>query len=1077
MKETSRISAFTVIVVFVAISLVGLVVIPSLTVKLSPSRALPSLTVSFNMPGNSARIVEMEVTSKLEAMLARIGGVKNIKSTSGNNYGRITLELDKHASMDMVRFEASTIIRQTWPSLPSSVSYPTIYVNRPDDESVRPFLVYNIDAMVSPIVIQQYAEEHIKPVLAQIPGIYKIDVSGATPMEWMLEYDISQLDALGIAVNDIREAIGNYNAKESMGMVLVGDDKQDKRYMRLSLSTETTNKRKGFHAGDIFLTDKNGHLIRLDKLVSVTYHEEPPTSFYRINGLNSIYMSLTATEDANQLRLSKSVKEEIAQIKQLLPKGYEMHINYDATEHINNELNKIYFRTVLTILILLLFVFLTTFNARYLLLIVFSLFFNISIAFIFYYLLGLEIQIYSLAGITISLSLVIDNTIIMVDHYTRNRNRKAFLSILAATLTSAGALAMIFFLEEKIRLNLQDFAAVVIINLLVSLAVALFFVPATIEKMKIRKTGLRLKFSRLRFSPKKFAVYFDKFYFGMIRFLLRFRAIAFILLILAFGIPVFMLPDKIENESKWADHYNKIASSSEFKEKVRPVIEKSLGGTLRLFVQKVYNGSYFTGNNETILTISASMPNGTTIQQMNRIIQQMESYLSQFKEIRQFQTNIYNARRANIQIFFTKNAETSGFPYQLKSNVISKALQLGGGSWGVYGLQDHGFSNDVRENAGSMRIKVYGYNYDDLYIHADSLRERLLTNRRIKEVHINSQFSWYKDDYLEYVFSLNKQRMAAENIHPYELYASVSPVFGRDMNCGYISGDEQIENIKMSSKQSRLYDLWSLANMSRTVNDKYYKTGELATITKAQAPQNIVKENQQYILCLQYEYIGSSQQGNKILERELEQFNKDLPIGYSAESENGYYWWGKEDNKQYLFLGLIIFIIFFMTSILFNSLKQPLAIIFVIPVSYIGVFLTFYLFKLNFDQGGFASFILLCAVTVNASIYLINEYNQILKRKPLMNPAKAYIKAWNIKISPIFLTIISTILGFIPFMIGLDKEAFWFPLAAGTIGGLIMSLAGVFFYLPLFLIRRRSVIKKRTKNRHKFIKSGSELQD
>jgi multidrug efflux pump subunit AcrB len=144
-----------------------------------------------------------------------------------------------------------------------------------------------------------------------------------------------------------------------------------------------------------------------------------------------------------------------------------------------------------------------------------------------------------------------------------------------------------------------------------------------------------------------------------------------------------------------------------------------------------------------------------------------------------------------------------------------------------------------------------------------------------------------------------------------------------------------------------------------------------------------------------------------------------------------------------------------MTSILFNSLKQPFAIILVIPVSYIGVFLTFYLFKLNFDQGGFAAFVLLCGITINASIYLINEYNRILKRKPLMNPVKAYIKSWNIKIVPIFLTIISTILGLIPFMVGLGRESFWFPLAAGTIGGLIMSFVGIFFYLPLFLIKRR----------------------
>jgi multidrug efflux pump subunit AcrB len=68
-----------------------------------------------------------------------------------------------------------------------------------------------------------------------------------------------------------------------------------------------------------------------------------------------------------------------------------------------------------------------------------------------------------------------------------------------------------------------------------------------------------------------------------------------------------------------------------------------------------------------------------------------------------------------------------------------------------------------------------------------------------------------------------------------------------------------------------------------------------------------------------------------------------------------------------------------------------------------------------------------------------------------MKRVKAYIKAWNAKVIPIFLTVFSTILGFIPFMIGEYKEAFWFPLAAGTVGGLIVSFLALFFFLPLFM--------------------------
>ena len=555
--------------------------------------------------------------------------------------------------------------------------------------------------------------------------------------------------------------------------------------------------------------------------------------------------------------------------------------------------------------------------------------------------------------------------------------------------------------------------------------------------------------------PRRITVYFTRFYGWMIRKLCRWRVAVCILLILLFGLPVFMLPDKVEGEGRATEWYNKTLGSSTYKEKIKPIVDKALGGSLRLFIQKVYNGSYFTRNEEVVLYVYANLPNGSTLEQMNELIKKMEIYLSQFKEIKQFQTSVYNARRGNINIYFTKEHQNSGFPYTLKANIISKALQLGGGSWGVYGLQDQGFSNDVREGAGSFQVKMYGYNYDELYEWAEKLKAKLLTHRRIKEVIINSYFSYWKDDYQEFYFNLNRERMAQENINANILFSTIRPIYGKNMEIGSVVAENGSEKIKLSSKQSQEYDIWAMQYFPYGTDDKQYKLSELATMEKGQMPQQVAKENQQYRLCLQYEYIGSGEQGNKILKRDLEEFNKELPMGYTAQSERESWGWGKKDNKQYLLLLVVIAIIFFTTSILFNSLKQPLAIIFIIPVSYIGVFLTFYWFKLNFDQGGFASFVLLCGITVNASIYILNEYNAIRRRHPRMSALRAYTKAWNAKILPIFLTVVSTILGFIPFMVGTDKEAFWFPLAAGTIGGLVMSIIGIFFFLPVFVLKKR----------------------
>lgn len=88
---------------------------------------------------------------------------------------------------------------------------------------------------------------------------------------------------------------------------------------------------------------------------------------------------------------------------------------------------------------------------------------------------------------------------------------------------------------------------------------------------------------------------------------------------------------------------------------------------------------------------------------------------------------------------------------------------------------------------------MYGYNYDELYEWAEQLKAKLLTHRRIKEVLINSEFSWWKDDYQEFYFNLNKARLTQEDIQPIDLFASINPVFGKDIYTGTIVVNEETE--------------------------------------------------------------------------------------------------------------------------------------------------------------------------------------------------------------------------------------------------------------------------------------------
>lgn len=1047
MRNLYKIS-FSIIVSFLCIALVGIFILPMLSVRLQPLHYNPSISVSFSLPNSSARVVEIAVTSKLEGLLARMKGVQSISSTSQNGKGSIHLNLDKHANIESLRLEASSIIRQTWADLPDGTSYPQVTVNTPKDQNQSPFLTYTIHAAASPTHIQSYVEEHMQPVLARMDGVYQVGVSGATPMEWWLTYNPHQLETLGISYRDIQSAISSYYGKEFIGKVQT----RDNEWCQLAIMPEKYIG-EGLPLERIFVKNKEGNLLRVSELVNVLHVEAAPQSYFRINGLNTIYLSITAEEDANQLTLGDEVKAAMEKMKKEMPEGYEVHIGYDATEYIGQELDKIYFRCGLTVLILLVFVLLMTRQWKYTLLVVTSLAVNLLVAVIVYYFSGIDIQLYTLAGITISLNLIIDNTIVMTDHILHRHNLKAYLSILAATLTTICALGVVLFLDEELRNKLMDFSMVVIINLAVSLVTALFFVPAMMEKLgmtrKIKNEKIKIK------RRNRFIIYFTHGYERSIRFVCRHKVWACVILVLAFGLPIFLLPEKMEDDEGWHKWYNTTLGSDYYKEKIRPIVNTALGGTWRLFVEKVYEGSYFDEKHETVLHVTATLPNGSTLEQMNNLIGRMEEILKGYGDIKQFHTQVQSAYQATIDIYFPEEHQYSSFPYQLKSEITSRALELGGGSWSIYGLEDQGFNNDVRETAGSYRVKLKGYNYDQLNEYAERFRDTLLTHRRVRNVQIGSQFKWYKEDYREFLFDLFTHRLAEADITPMELYNSMRSIFARNIYCGAHRTEEGIyENIRLFSSQANKYDTWQLSySPLQSGEDREFKLYPLAHIgITPQAPE-VRKNNQQYELCLQYEYIGAYKMGTKMLERELEKFNKQLPTGYEAKSEMGGSRWSDKDNGQYLLLLLVAGIIFIVTSILFNSLRKPFAILFVIPISFIGVFLTFWLFELNFDQGGFAAMILLCGITVNAAIYLLDEYGNIREGKPHMDSVRAYLKAWNTKIVPILLTVLSTVLGFIPFIIGSTKEGFWFPLAAGTIGGLVMSLIGIFLFLPIYTLK------------------------
>lgn len=1042
-------STFSILTLFICMSIIGLGLIPLLNIQLKPSKTNNSLNIRFGWSNASARIIEQEVTSKLEGVFNTIKGVKKISSDSKKGNGNIRLEFKKHTDMDAIRFEVASLIRQSYTDLPNRVSYPQISSRRNDLDDKKNILSYNINANESPYYIKKYVEKKITPQLDKIKEINEVSIYGATSYEWVITYNTDQLLQLQLSKGTISGAINKHLSKQQLGIGQFFSLKDEEKGTKETPITMIYNSSEDINFHNIPIKKIGDRIIYLRDIATIRFKEAPVRSYHRINGLNSISMVIYAEEDSNTIELAKKVKKIVSEIKaEIQSEGYTLKLTNDTTEYLTEEITKIERRTLYSLLILLVLILAMNKGIKYMTILLLSIVVNLSIAIIFYYLFHVKLHMYSFAGITISFGIVIDNSIIMIDHMKNKGDKKAFLAILAATMTTIAALLIVFFLKEEQRLNLWDFSLVIAINIGVSLGVSLFFIPALLDKFQLQNK--KIGFSK---KQKRRVLKFNNIYRKSIFFCKRkwIKTVLILLFIFGFGIPLDMTPEKIKGDKFGVELYNNTLGNKWFFKEVKPTLEKYIGGTLRLFTQEVFANSYNSDPERTTLRVRASMPEGCTVSQLDEAVEEMENLISKYDEVSLYETNINSPQNSNITIYFKEKHEFGNFPFSLKNILESKAISLGGADWSVTGV-GRGFSNSLGGSYKSNKITLEGYNYDELYGYAELLKEQLVKNSgsRIKEVEIkNKQRS--SSPSIEYYLDFDLSKIADLGITQRDVYNYLqNQVYSGSIKS--IVNDNEWQQVKLTSNQYLKFNVWDLKNTPLWIHNKQYKLNQLATIEQRNSGNSISKNNQQYSLTVAYDFIGTHQLAKKVKDENIREIREKLPIGFKI-NQSSYRGWKKEDINQYFALFIVILIIFFICAILLESLKQPFAIISMIPIAFIGVFLTFYLFEFNFDQGGYASFILLCGISVNSALYIINDFNNLKIQYPNRSINKLYFKAFNYKIIPILLTIISTIVGLIPFVWNGQNEAFWFSFAVGSIGGLVFSLLGILLYLPLFILK------------------------
>lgn len=1019
---------------------IGIALIPSLSIQYFPPLRNANISVNTHWNGASAKTMEAEVCSKIEGILASVSGVEDIKSTSSYENCTVSVRFKRGMDQDAIRFDISSRLRSIYPHLPQGVSYPSISGDI-KGEAKNPLLIYTVSAELPPNDIKQAVEKYISKPLSKIEGIENINIYGDVPKEWIVYFDAVKCNKYKITPQNIQASFKIHQGSFPLGMVILENNSPSKS---ISFRSQEMLPEQWKH---IEISNSGGHIFTLGDIASIVYNEKTPTSYFRINGLNNITIAIYPNSDENQIKLSKKIRKIVSSAETELPQGFSVLLIEDSAKYIISELSKVVYRTGLSVLILLAFVFLVSRNFKYLILIIVSLLANILLSIICYSIFDLEIHLYSLAGMTVSLGMLIDTSIMMLDHYARFKNKKVFLAMLAATLTTIGALSIVYFLPENQRQNLVDFSIVIILNLSVSLLIAFFFIPSLLNTFPIKLRKSENNTSKYKRKIVKATNVYESF----LRFAKAKKWIFILLIILAFGIPVHLLPNHLDANTGNAvakgckDVYNSTFGSRFFQYEIKKWLEYTLGGSFRVFSQNIFSNFKISETQQSALYIHGAMPDGCSIKQLNEALIQMETFLSQFNEIDVFRTEILAYDIGSIKVTFKNASDNNIFPEKLKSTVLQETLNIGGVKWTILGIGQAFKNNLYSGNSRMHSITLKGYSYDQLYTLAQELQKNILKNPRVIDPLIAGSV-YELENKTEFFMQLNPTQLALVGMPLHKYYSLLQPLF-YDVPLGYFHNGQTNEKIVLRTSPDTRFDAWHLNKEIIYDEQQAFKLSEFGNLAKTNSGNTIHKENQEYLLTLGFNYMGGEAEGIQFTKDEIKRLHKHLPVGYRVHRTKGDFF-ADNTSLPFILLLLVALIIYFICAVLFESLRQPLVIIVLIPISFIGVFLTFWGLSIPFDEGGFASFVLLSGIVVNAGIYLINEYNIIL-RKGVKAGLHTYLRCFHRKIVPISLTILSTALGLLPFVI-ISKEPFWYSFAIGGIGGLLFSFIAIFVFLPIF---------------------------
>jgi hydrophobic/amphiphilic exporter-1 (mainly G- bacteria), HAE1 family len=1029
----------------------GVLALWALPLDLVPNVEYPALSIQTTWPGVSAETVEMSITAPLEEIANSVVGVRKVTSVSSEGESRVDVECEHHAAMDFIRLELNEKIAALVPSFPPGAGLPAIEPFIPEDfRDMQGFITYAIVGDRSPATLRAIGRDLLGPRFRAIKGIADVQVLGGEDREVLIELDPAAIASLGLRPATIAAALEGLDFSAPLGATTQGTQ-------RMVISVRTAGLTLEAIARTPVGRTAGGTPLCLNDCATVRLTSAEPQNYFRINGKPAVTLVISKEPYVNTLRLADKVFARAEEVRRMLPEGIGLVLESDQSAPMRRELATLYRDVILSILCisLVLVIFLGTAQAP--LLVLSSIGFSLAGTFLIFRILGIGLHLLSLAGLMLGFGRLVDDAIVVLDNIQRHARRDArgesvpdavreiALPVVASTITTVGALLPTSFLPPHLKPYFLDFSLAVGTALVMSLAVSFTLIPVA---------G-----ARMRFTPALPALY-DRLgalgsaaYAAVLRFALRHRRIVVLIVVWMFGLPVWLLPERIDGTGVHVDAYNAVFGSAWYRA-ARPWVNSLLGGSSYFFATRVRKGEVWGGAKETYLLVRVAFPQGTSLERSDDVARKVEATALAFgSRAGQVTTNVSSGMTV-IRIAIPDSPAATDVPYRLKNDLTMLAAGTGGASIGVWGFGP-GFSSGG-ESAPSFAVRVLGYNYLKVKAIADQFQQRLAANPRIADVDIDRSWGGEWDRATELVAYIDRQEAARHGVAIAGVVdavrSSIPGALGR--TTVMIQGERLPCTVKLAG--FREYSVDDLRRATVTGDSgQTVRMAALLSVHRQRTPGEILREDQNYVRWVTFEYRGPYRFGDAYVDEVIRSL--PLPQGYRIDRSFAWFTFSDPDRRMMLMIaGLAFLIVFMVTAALYESFRRPFHVILAVPFSFIGLFLAYYLTDTPFGRGGYAAVILLIGIVTTNSIVLVDAIGRGCSRASAC--IDDLVVAASHRLRPVLMTSLTTIGGLLPMVLLGDRSSVWYGLAVGTIGGMVSSTILTLVVIPVQFIPRRGTI-------------------